>query len=150
MRLTVSTPLAVVVDTEDVAHLRAEDETGAFGILPRHDNFLTVLTVSVMTWRDGKGIEHHVAVRGGMLEVRDGSSIAVATREAVPGDDLHLLETEVLTLFRQRENEEQAAHADAERLYLAAIRQILDLLRPERRAMPRRPEVGPSLEDINQ
>jgi F-type H+-transporting ATPase subunit epsilon len=43
MRLIVSTPLAIVVDTDDVMHLRAEDETGAFGILPRHDNFLTVL-----------------------------------------------------------------------------------------------------------
>lgn len=138
MRLTVSTPLAVIVDTEDVAHLRAEDATGAFGILPRHANFLTVLTVSVMTWRDTKDTEHHVAVRGGMLEVRDGTTIAVATREAVPGDDLHRLESEVLARFRQQENEERAAHTDAERLYLAAIRQILGLLRPQRR-----PAAGP-------
>lgn len=148
MRLTVSTPLAVVVDMEDVSHVRAEDETGAFGILPRHDNFLTVLTVSVMTWRDGKGAEHHVAVRGGMLEVRDGTTIAVATREAVPGDDLQTLETDVLALFRQRENEEQAAHADAERLYLAAIRRILDLLRPQRRTVPRPPEAAAEIEGL--
>jgi F0F1-type ATP synthase epsilon subunit len=47
MRLTVSTPLAVVVDADDVAHLRAEDETGAFGIMPDHADFLTVLTISV-------------------------------------------------------------------------------------------------------
>lgn len=149
MRLTVSTPLAVVVDTEDVAHLRAEDATGAFGILPRHDNFLTVLTVSVMTWRDGKGAEHHVAVRGGMLEVRKGTTIAVATREAVPGDDLRQLESEVLTRFRQQENEERAAHADAERLYLAAIRQILDLLRPQRRPIPRPPDASAPLESLD-
>lgn len=149
MRLTVSTPLAVVVDTEDVAHLRAEDATGAFGILPRHDNFLTVLSVSVMTWRDRKDIEHHVAVRGGMLEVRAGSTIAVATREAVPGDDLHRLESEVLTRFRQQENEERAAHADAERLYLAAIRQILDLLRPQRQPIPRLPDTTTQLEGLD-
>ena len=29
MKLTVTTPLAIVVDTDDVVHLRAEDETGA-------------------------------------------------------------------------------------------------------------------------
>ncbi|HMB72796.1 MAG TPA: F0F1 ATP synthase subunit epsilon [Gammaproteobacteria bacterium] len=150
MRLTVTTPLAVVVDTEDVAHLRAEDETGAFGILPHHDNFLTVLTVSVMTWRDGNGTEHHVALRGGMLEVRDGTTVVVATREAVPGDDLLRLESEVLTVFREQENKEQAAHADAERLYLAAIRQILDLLRPQRRTTPRAPDAADRLASPDQ
>jgi len=60
MRLTVTTPLAVVVDTEDVAHLRAEDETGAFGILPHHDNFLTVLRngmIEMADERDGVDIQ---------------------------------------------------------------------------------------------
>ena len=52
MRLTVTTPLAIVVEADDVAHLRAEDETGAFGILPGHADFLTALAVSVVTWRD--------------------------------------------------------------------------------------------------
>jgi F-type H+-transporting ATPase subunit epsilon len=150
MKLTISTPLAIVVDTDDVAHLRAEDETGAFGILPRHDNFLTVLTVSVVTWRDGAGTEHHIAVRGGMLEVRDGDTIAVATREAVPGDDLHQLEADVLVRFRQQENEEQAAHADAERLYLAALRQIFNLMRPEHRPIPRPPDAPSLVEDLEQ
>ena len=88
MKLTVSTPLAIVVDTEDVVHLRAEDATGAFGILRGHADFLTVLEISVVTWRDDKGDEHHVAVRGGMLEVRRGEDISIATREAVRGDDL--------------------------------------------------------------
>ena len=35
-----------------MSHLRAEDDTGAFGILPGHADFLTVLAVSVVTWRD--------------------------------------------------------------------------------------------------
>ena len=59
MKLTVTTPLAIVLDVEDVAHLRAEDETGAFGILPAHADFLTALAVSVVTWRDAKGVERH-------------------------------------------------------------------------------------------
>lgn len=132
MRLSIGTPLAIVVDVDDVAHLRAEDETGAFGILPGHAGFLTALAVSVVTWRDRRGVEHHVAVRGGMLEVRDGDSIAVATREAVRSDDLHQLESEVLTAFRRGLEEDQAARTDAQRLYLAAIRQICCFLRSER------------------
>lgn len=130
MRLTVVTPLAVVVDTERVAHLRAEDETGAFGILPHHADFLTALAVSVASWRDERGKEHHVAVRGGMLEVRGGDAITIATPEAIPGDDLHRLEHEVLAVFQRQQAEEQAARTDAERLYLAAIRQIHRFLRP--------------------
>lgn len=144
MRVTVTTPLQIVVDADNVAHLRAEDETGAFGILRGHADFLTALAISVVSWRNGAGAEHHVAVHGGMLEVRGGATIAIVTREAVPGDDLHRLEVEVLTRFRRQLAEEQAARTDAQRLYLAAIRQICRFLRPgrfserprERRAAP--------------
>jgi len=129
MKLTVTTPLAIAVDTDDVAHLRAEDATGAFGILPGHADFLTALAVSVASWRDHRGLEHHVAVRGGMLEVRDGQMIAIATSEAVLGDDLRHLENEVLARFRRQLAEEQTARTDAQRLYLAAIRRIVRLLR---------------------
>jgi len=130
MRLTIVTPLAVAIDIDRVAHLRAEDETGAFGILPGHADFLTVLAVSVATWRDEKGLQHHIATRGGMLEVRGGTQISIATPEAVPGDDLRHLEAEVLVRFRQEMAEELAARREAQRLYLAAIRRIERLLRP--------------------
>ena len=145
MRLSVATPLAIVIEVGDVAHLRAEDDTGAFGILPGHADFLTALAVSVMTWRDDRGIEHHVAVRGGMLEVRDGDTIAIATPEAVTSEDLHRLEVEVLDTFRRELLEEQAARTDARRLYLAAIRQIARFLRGgETPTMPASPAVGDS------
>jgi F-type H+-transporting ATPase subunit epsilon len=144
VRLTVATPLVIVVEVGDVVHLRAEDDTGAFGILPGHADFLTALAVSVASWRDDRGAEHHVAVRGGMLEVRDGNTIRIATPEAVAGDDLQRLETEVLAKFRRQLVEEQAARTDAQRLYLAAIRQIARFLRAERApTMPVMPTLDP-------
>jgi F-type H+-transporting ATPase subunit epsilon len=132
VRLTVVTPLSIVVETGDVTCLRAEDETGAFGLLPGHADFLTALSVSVVTWRNKRGEEHHAAVLGGMLEVRDGDAIVIATPEAVLGDELHPLETDVLVAFRRRLEEERAARADSQRLELSAIRQICHILRPER------------------
>jgi F-type H+-transporting ATPase subunit epsilon len=69
-----------------------------------------------------------------MLEVCDGAVIRVATREAVTDDDLHRLETEVLAAFRHRNEEEATARTDAQRLYLAAIRQICRFLKSERAA----------------
>ena len=140
MRLTVTTPLAIILDAKDVTHVRAEDETGAFGILAGHADFLTALAISVVSWRNAQEAQHHVAVHGGMLEVRGGKTIAIATREAVPGEDLHQLETEVLARFRRQLAEEQAARKDAQRLYLAAIRQICHYLQPGRSAA--RPGAG--------
>ncbi len=131
MKLTIATPLAIIVESDAIAHLRAEDETGAFGILPGHADFLTALSVSVASWRDRDGIEHHAALRGGMLEVREGDEIAIATREAIVSDDLHHLETEVLATFRRGMEDERVARTDAQRLYLAAIRQICRFVRSE-------------------
>jgi F-type H+-transporting ATPase subunit epsilon len=132
MRLTVTTPLSIVVEVDDVEHLRAEDETGAFGILAGHADFLTALAISVVTWRDKAGIEHHLAVRGGMLEMHDGTTLTIATRDAIASDDLRHLEGEVLATFRRQIEDERAARSDAQRLYLAAIRQIYRFLKSER------------------
>jgi F-type H+-transporting ATPase subunit epsilon len=149
MKLVVSTPFAVVIDADDVTHVRAEDSTGSFGLLQGHADFITALDVSVLSWHKADGAEHYVALRGGMLEVRGGDSVAVATSEAVPGDDLHRLESEALERFRRRADDERAARVDAERLHVAAIRQIIRLLRPQPvpsmlgRTAPNRREIEP-------
>ena len=88
MRLLITTPTAVVVDDPDVTAVRAEDETGSFGILDRHADFLTVLTVSVVAWHRADSRRRYCAVRRGVLRVEGGSEVAVATREAIVGDDL--------------------------------------------------------------
>lgn len=131
MRLEITTPFTTVLRTDEAVHVRAEDSTGAFGILQGHADFLTALAVSVVTWRDRHGRTHYVAVRGGMLSVRDGSAVRVATPEAVAGEDLLHLEADVLTRFQRQLDDERAAHTEAQRLHLAAIRQIMRLLRPE-------------------
>ena len=113
------------------SHVRAEDDDGAFGILRGHADFLTALSISVLSWRDVHNRQHYVAVHGGMLSVRGGTRVAVATPEAVAGDDLAQLESEVLARFRHEMEEERTARTDAERLRLAAIRQIIRLLRPQ-------------------
>lgn len=131
MRLTITTPLTLVLDQVEVTHVRAEDETGAFGILPRHADFMTVVEVSVVTWRDQDGVEHHCAVRGGLLTVKGGDRVAVATRDAVTGDDLKELESTVVGQFRETAREEERARIAEERLQAAAIQQIYRYLRPE-------------------
>lgn len=107
MRLVVLTPEARVVDQE-VLHVRAEDDSGAFGILEHHVESITALTVSVLVFRDTSHREHFVAVRGGLFMVRErGRRIDVLTREAVRNDDLGMLQRDVLTRFRKTAYEEQ-------------------------------------------
>jgi F-type H+-transporting ATPase subunit epsilon len=136
MRLLVVTPMSVVVDESDVHHVRAEDETGAFGIMPGHADFITVLAVSVITWRNHSDEEHHVAVRGGVLTVRDGDLVEVASREAVGEDTLKRLGQAVLTRFREEAKVESESRISATRLHLAAIRQVQRYLEAGHQPMP--------------
>ncbi|MEZ5556930.1 MAG: F0F1 ATP synthase subunit epsilon [Pseudomonadales bacterium] len=136
MRLLVTTPTELVVDASDVHHVRGEDETGAFGILPGHADFLTVLAISVISWRNGDGNTHHVAVRGGVLTVRDGSQVEVATREAVGEDTLQRLGDAVLQRFRDEAVAESESRVGTTRLHLATIRQLQRFLESDRQPRP--------------
>jgi F-type H+-transporting ATPase subunit epsilon len=137
MRLLITAPTSVVADYVDVASLRAEDESGGFGILEGHADLLTVLPVSVVSWRRIGGEVGYCAVRRGVLSVQGGKEIAIATREAELGTDLNALETSVLSRFRADLEAERSGRAAAVRLSTQAIRRIVEALRPERR-----PEIG--------
>jgi len=130
MRLRVITPLSVPVDEPDVRKLRAEDASGGFGILPGHADFLTRLAICVLSWERADGTRHYCAVRRGMLTVTGGNEVAVATREAVVGDDLENLDQVVLRRFREAIEEERTERVASTQLQLNAIRQIMRHLRP--------------------
>jgi len=136
MRLIVTTPMSVIVDTGDVRHIHAEDETGAFGILAGHADFITVLAVSVVTWRDNRDVEHHVAVRGGVLTVSGGDLVEIATRAAVSENILSRLGSAVLERFQEEAEEEEASKTSSTRLNLAAIRQVQRYLQAESQPNP--------------
>ncbi len=133
MRLLITTPTAVVADEPAVVAVRAEDETGSFGILPGHADFLTVLSVSVVAWRGADESQHYCAVRRGVLRVSGGTEVAIATREAVTGDDLDHLEQVVVGQLRSELETERSARTESLQLQMKAIRQIVRYLRPERR-----------------
>lgn len=132
MRLLITTPTAVVVDDADVAALRAEDESGSFGILRGHADFLTALTISVVAWKRHDGAQRYCAVRRGVLRVNTGTEISIATREAIPGDDLDHLERVVIAQFRSALEAARTARTQDLQLHMKAIRQIVRYLRPER------------------
>jgi F-type H+-transporting ATPase subunit epsilon len=127
MRLRISAPTAIAVDC-DVVAVRAEDASGGFGILKGHADFLTVLEVSVVSWRQADGKSGYCAVRNGILTVQGGDQIAIATREAHVGDDLDQLEAVVLAGYRQHREAERSGRTASAKLRMQAIRYMVDAL----------------------
>lgn len=134
MRLLITDPASIIADLTGVVSVRAEDESGNFGILAGHADLLTVLTVSVVSWRLTDGRSGYCAVRRGLLSVHDGNEVAIATREAQRGDDLDTLEASVLSRFRAEAESERSGRTAAIRLQTQVIRRIVEALRPERQA----------------
>jgi F-type H+-transporting ATPase subunit epsilon len=146
MRLIVTTPTEIAVDEDSIRYVRAEDRSGAFGIEPRHADLLTTVTVCVVRWRGERNVERYVAVRGGVLRVRDGKIVEIATREAVVSDDLARLRGEVLSAMLKNVEAEKSARSGALRLEHAAIRQVYRYLRPADqpiKAEPQHPRAEP-------
>ena len=137
MNLKLTTPGVFAELHDDIASLRAEDASGSFGVLPGHADLLTVLDISVVNWRHHDGRERHCAVRRGLLRVRNGHTIEIATREAIVDDDLERLEITVLQEFRARDEAERNMRSESQQLEMQALREIMRYLRPPRHGITR-------------
>ena len=129
LRLTIATPAALLVDVDGVASLRAEDESGAFGVLPGHADLLTVLPPSVLRWsRDGEPMRY-CALSGGVMTVSGGKRVAVACRRGTLGADLDRLETDVAAQRAAELDADRRAKVEQTRLHARALRQLMRYLR---------------------
>ncbi len=130
LRLTISTPASILVDGEAIVALRAEDESGMFGILIGHADFMTVLTPSVLRWHGANNIEHFCAVEEGVLRVSQGRSVTIACRKAVRGESLAALEARIEAARAGQLDTARRARVEQTRLHAQAVRQLLHYLRP--------------------
>ena len=142
MRLVVTTPTEVVEDVAAIRSVRAEDETGAFGIEPGHADFVTVLPVSIVTWRDAER-EGFVAVRGGVLTVRGGDLVEIAARGAWREDQLAELGPAALANLQRADEEADVTRKSEHRLQLATIRRIEQFVQGAREMQSSAPRLEP-------
>jgi F-type H+-transporting ATPase subunit epsilon len=133
LRLSISTPASILVDAAEIASLRAEDESGSFGILAGHADFLTVLTPSVLRWRTADEVEHFCAVEEGVLRASEGSIVRIACRSAILGDSLTALEAQIDAAHASQLDTSRNTRVEQTRLHAQAVRQLLHYLRPDRR-----------------
>jgi F-type H+-transporting ATPase subunit epsilon len=128
LHFTVTTPFATLVDAPDAISVRAEDESGSFGVLPGHTPLLTVLPPSILRWRGADAREHYCAVGGGVMDV-DPLRVHVACREAFVGDDLDALERDVAQLRKDQQEAGRQKRVETVQLEARALRRMLTLLR---------------------
>lgn len=128
MKLSITTPFSIIVDQEKILSLRAEDATGNFGILPLHADFMTLLEVSVISWKDDLGEVFYCAVSNGILIVTAGEHVSIATREAVMGKNLSDLKHRVLGSFNEAIARENEARISQERIQAEALRRVQNYL----------------------
>ncbi|HTR05996.1 MAG TPA: F0F1 ATP synthase subunit epsilon [Paraburkholderia sp.] len=146
LELTIATPLDLVVNHEAAGSVRAEDESGSFGIRPGHADFITMLSPSVVRWVSPDGTHRYCAVDGGVMTVSGGGKVAVACREAIVGDSLGRLEREVARVRAAQLDAERRVRVETVRLHAQAVRQMLRYLRgpvvPDGQEIPAAQERG--------
>jgi F-type H+-transporting ATPase subunit epsilon len=130
LHLTIATPASVLVDADDVRSLRAEDSSGAFGVLPGHADLLTVLPTTVVRWTRAGEATRYCALSGGVLTISGGSRVAIACRRGTVGDDLATLEADVAAQRAAELDADRRARVEQLRLHARAVRQLMRFLRP--------------------
>jgi F-type H+-transporting ATPase subunit epsilon len=135
LHLIIATPAKVLADVENVRSLRAEDESGAFGVLPGHADLLTVLPPSVVRWTAQDGPTRYCAVGGGVLRIAGGNLVALACRRGVVADDLSALQGEIGALRSAELEADRRARVEQTMLHARALRQFMRYLRGGGRAL---------------
>jgi len=106
--LNIVTPSGIMA--REVRALRLGDETGSFGILKGHTDFLTVLQPSLGYYIDAEGKETFLAVDGGILTIRKGA-VTLTTRELFESPDADKLATLMKQAIEKRENNERSFYS---------------------------------------
>jgi F-type H+-transporting ATPase subunit epsilon len=127
MRMRILTPIEVVID-ERVLKIVAVATNGAFGILPRHIDFVAPLPPGVLTYMTEEGKECFVGLDEGTL-LKRGKEVRISCLNAICGRDLESLQHHVRQQFHLREEQERTARSALARLEANVVRRFIELER---------------------
>lgn len=125
MQLRIVTPTHVFLD-EAVRKVVAHAPNGSFGLLPRHVDFISELVPGVLIYEDSGGTERFVGINSGTL-VKCGEQVNVSTRNAMRGDSLQSLKSQVEREFLHIDEQERVARTALARLEAGIVRRFIDL-----------------------
>lgn len=90
---------------KQVTYLRLKDESGYFGIMKNHADFLTIIEPSLGFYRGINEKEIFIALDGGILTIKSGR-VTINTREIFESEDPEKLSRIIdETIVKRRESE---------------------------------------------
>lgn len=126
MTLRVLTPTSVLLARE-VSTVIAEGAEGAFGLKPRHVDYVAALVPGLLYFEEEEGGEgRYAAVDRGIL-VKRGDEVLVSVRDAAYGAELEELVRTVHTRFLQLDDQERDVRTALARLESDFVRRFLEL-----------------------
>ncbi len=125
LHLTIVTPTDLVLDRLPVAALRAEDESGCFGMLAGHADLMTTMHETILRWHLADGTAGYCAVSGALLVVTGGCDVRVTAREVLLGDRLEMLAAAVESHRNAETEAMRRVRVDATRLHARAVRSLV-------------------------
>jgi len=125
-RLSVVTPTSMF--EREIKHIRLKDETGFFGVMKNHIDFLTVLVPSLCYYRDANDREMFLAVDGGILDVR-GGTVSLTSREIHESEDAENLAEIIEKTILERTGSEQAFREMLEGIEKSFMKKTIEFMR---------------------
>ena len=125
MQVRIGLPGAPLFDGAAM-RLNAVGETGAFGMLPNHIDFVAALVPSVLLLTELDGTERIFGIDEGLL-VKTGSNVDIAVRRGVESADLESLHETVGAFYDTIEDEERVARSALSRLEADMVRRFAGL-----------------------
>ena len=125
-RLSVVTPTSMF--EREIKHIRLKDETGFFGVMKNHIDFLTVLVPSLCYYRDSNNREMFLAVDGGILDVREGTA-SLTSREVHESEDADKLAEIIEKTILDRTGAEQAFRKMLEGIERSFVEKTIEFVR---------------------
>lgn len=128
MILRVTTPNKRIIK-RDIEEIVAEGLEGSFGILPKHQDYLSRIVPSILTYKQ-EGIEKYIATDEGILVKKD-SSVYLCTKEAFEKEDLGQMKKEMEESLLTQEEKEKKSRQEMLQMELNFIKRFYSLKKVE-------------------
>ncbi len=125
-RLNIVTPAGMFA--RDITHVRLRDESGYFGVMKGHIDFLTVLVPCLGYYRDTGGREVFLAVDAGIFSVRLGTA-TLAAGEVFESEDAEKLAGIIEDTFLKRKESEESVRRMLGDIEKSFMEKTIELLR---------------------
>ena len=125
MTLKIMVPNRILVDQE-ARKVSAEAQNGSFTILPRHIDSVAALVPGILSFTAEDGKEVFLAVDEGLL-VKCAEDVAVATADAVQGENLETLHRALREQFLGRDERRRRSRTVLSRLETTLARRFMEM-----------------------